>query len=61
MDTLKEQLNKSNNVIVKCFIRKPDGQEIWIKKEGDNIPDYEVLDLIIKGNYHFEEVYQVIV
>ncbi len=45
--------------IYQCVIVRHDKSEIWIKKPGEDISDYEVVDRIIAGNYSFEQIWQV--
>ena len=52
---------KDEYVIVKCLIKKHDGSEEWIKKEGDDIDDYSVIDKLIELDYVYDDVYQIIV
>jgi hypothetical protein len=49
--------NKEMSLVIKCVIIKPDGSEEWIKKEGEDLNDYEVLDKLINRN--FEDIYVV--
>ena len=52
---------KDESVIVKVVIRFPDGNELWVKKEEEDISDYEVIDRLLELNLTYSEAYQVFV
>lgn len=56
---IAEKLNSDCYAFVKVLIRKPDGSEEWIKKEGEKMDDYEVWDKLFELNYNYSEIYRV--
>lgn len=59
--SLRVSKNKEESYIVKVVIKKDDGSEEWVKREGEDISDYEVLDRLLALNYRYSDAYQIIV